>query len=101
MSQDIKEESQNPEMQINFPPEVQRGIYANQMVVTHNQEEFLLDFILAAAPAGVVNARIVVSPAHAKRIAAVLMDNVAKYEARFGELTMPAASSAPEGTTAH
>lgn len=99
MSQDINDESQNPEMQINFPPEVQRGIYANQMVVTHNQEEFLLDFILAAAPAGVVNARIVVSPAHAKRIAAVMMDNVAKYEARFGELNAPA--STPEGTTSH
>lgn len=93
MSQTEKDNA-NQEMQINFPPEVQRGVYANQMVVTHSQEEFLLDFILAAAPAGVVNARVVVSPTHAKRIAAVLMDNIAKYESRFGEIKMPAPAQA-------
>ncbi|HXH72313.1 MAG TPA: DUF3467 domain-containing protein [Mariprofundaceae bacterium] len=97
MSHNKKDEAAPQEMQINFPPDVQRGVYANQMVVTHSQEEFLLDFIFAASPAGVVNARVVVSPSHAKRIAAVLMDNVAKYEARFGEIRM----AAPAAATAH
>jgi len=99
MNQKLSDDQNKQEMQINFPPEVQRGVYANQMVVTHSQEEFMLDFILAAAPAGIVNARVVVSPMHAKRIAAVLLDNVAKYEARFGEISLPAAGQG--GSTTH
>jgi len=99
MDQNQSDNQNNQEMQINFPPEVQRGVYANQMVVTHSQEEFMLDFILAAAPTGIVNARVVVSPMHAKRIAAVLLDNLSKYEARFGEIPLPTAGQG--GSTTH
>ena len=76
---------QNQELQIQMPPEVQRGVYANQMLVAHTQEEFVLDFILATAPAGVVNARVLISPSHAKRIVAALQENIARYESVFGE----------------
>ncbi|MDX8384632.1 MAG: DUF3467 domain-containing protein [Ghiorsea sp.] len=91
---------QSQELQITMPQEVQSGSYANQMVVAHTQEEFVLDFILATPPAGVVNARVLVSPSHAKRIATALLENVAKYEAQFGEIPslMPAI---PPHTTAH
>ena len=83
----MAESKQNiQELQINIPQEVQRGVYANQMLVAHTQEEFVLDFILATPPAGVVNARILVSPGHAKRIATAMLENVAKYEALFGEI---------------
>jgi len=83
----MAESKQNvQELQINMPQEVQRGVYANQMLVAHTQEEFVLDFILATPPAGVVNARILVSPGHAKRIATAMLENVAKYEALFGEI---------------
>jgi hypothetical protein len=81
-----KEDAQPQELQIQMPPEVQRGVYANNMVVAHTQEEFVLDFILATPPVGTVNARVIVSPSHAKRIAQVLVENIAKYEARFGEV---------------
>jgi type IV secretory pathway TrbF-like protein len=91
---------QPQELQITMPQEIQRGSYANQMVVAHTQEEFVLDFILATPPAGVVNARVLVSPGHAKRIATALMENVAKYEAQFGEIKT-AAVTMPVGTTAH
>ncbi|MDQ6988532.1 MAG: DUF3467 domain-containing protein [Mariprofundaceae bacterium] len=93
--------SENPqELQINMPGEVQSGKYANQMMVAHTQEEFVLDFILATPPVGVVNARVLVSPGHAKRIAAALLENVAKYEAQFGEIKTIAVNM-PAGTTAH
>jgi len=88
------------ELQITMPQEVQSGKYANQMLVAHTQEEFVLDFILATPPAGVVNARVLVSPGHAKRIAAALTENVAKYEAQFGEIKTLAVTL-PTGTTAH
>jgi hypothetical protein len=88
------------EIQIQMPPEIQGGVYANNMVVAHTQEEFVLDFIMATPPVGTVNARVVVSPSHARRIAAALVDNVAKYEERFGKIKdVPAPM--PEGTVSH
>ncbi len=94
-------EAQPQELQIHFPPEVQRGVYANQMLVAHTPEEFVLDFILATPPAGVVNARVLVSPAHAKRIVAALQENIARYEATHGEIPEPAASGAPGQNLTH
>ncbi len=97
----MSEEQQTQELQINMPQEVQSGKYANQMLVTHTQEEFVLDFILATPPAGVVNSRVIVSPGHAKRIANALMENVAQYEAQFGEIKTLSIPPMPTGTTAH
>ncbi len=94
-------QAQQPqEMQIQVPPDVARGNYANQLLVAHTQEEFILDFILATPPAGLVNARVIVSPTHAKRIAAALHENIGKYEAHFGEIANIAPGSA-ENLTAH
>ncbi len=93
-------EQQPQDLQVTMVAEVQRGVYANQMVVAHTQEEFVLDFILATPPAGMVNARVLVSPGHAKRIANALLENVAKYEAQFGEIPTIAVNI-PQGTTAH
>ncbi len=98
MSDSDKQKPQ--EIQIQMPPEIQGGVYANNMVVAHTQEEFVLDFIMATPPVGTVNARVVVSPSHARRIAAALVDNVTKYEERFGKIKdVPAAM--PEGTVSH
>jgi len=88
-------------LQIQMPPEVQRGVYANQMLVTHGQEEFVLDFILVTAPAGVVNARVLVSPSHAKRIVAALQENVARYESAFGEIKPSKSIANPGNVTSH
>jgi len=74
------------ELQIQIPPDIQKGAYANNTVVAHTQEEFILDFILATPPVGMVNARVIVSPSHAKRIAQAMIENIQKYEARFGEV---------------
>lgn len=87
MSDEIENQAdQQQELQIQVPPEVQGGRYANQLFVTHTQEEFILDFILATHPAAVLNARVLVSPSHAKRIISVLQDNIARYESVFGEI---------------
>ncbi len=96
-----EEEAQAQELQIHFPPEVQRGVYANQMLVSHTPEEFVLDFILATPPAGVVNARVLVSPGHVKRIVAALQENIARYEAAHGEIPEPASGGAPGASLPH
>ena len=58
----------------------------NNMVVTHTRDEFILDFLMVAPPEGAVNARIIVSPGHMKRICEALKDNIARYEKNFGAI---------------
>jgi hypothetical protein len=74
------------EIKITFPEAVQGGAYANNMVVAHTKEEFILDFLMVAPPAGIVTARVIVSPGHMKRILEALRDNVSKYETSFGAI---------------
>jgi hypothetical protein len=74
------------DVQIKIPDSVLHGVYANQMMVTHTREEFVLDFINLFPPSGVVNARVIVSPGHMKRMIRALQDNLSKYEGHFGAL---------------
>jgi hypothetical protein len=74
------------EITINFPPQLQGGVYANNMVVSHTKEEFILDFMMVAPPTGTVTARVIVSPGHTKRILEALKENVSKYESSFGTI---------------
>jgi hypothetical protein len=78
--------AEGQEVKINFPPELQGGVYSNNMVVSHTKEEFILDFLMVAPPAGAVTARVVVSPGHMKRILAALQENISKYERNFGTI---------------
>jgi len=84
------------DIQVQIPPEVQRGTYANQLVIAHSPEEFILDFIFVTPPAGIVNSRVVISPAHAKRMVAALQENIIRYEASFGEINLNSLSAMPE-----
>ena len=74
------------EIKISFPEKVQGGVYANNMVVSHTKEEFILDFIMVAPPTGTVTARVIVSPGHMKRVLEALRDNLSKYEKSFGTI---------------
>jgi len=76
--------SQPPKIPIKFSPQSIGGVYSNQMIVSHTREEFLMDFINLFPPEGIVNARVIVSPGHLKRMIRALQDNLSKYEARFG-----------------
>ena len=90
------------QLQIQLPPEIQRGVYANQAYIAHTQEEFILDFILATPPGAVVNARVIVSPTHAKRLLATLQEGIAKYEQQFGAIgQVESLAMPPAGVTRH
>ena len=71
-------------MQIKADDKTMQGVYANAMQITHTKEEFVLDFLNLFQPTGTLNARVIVSPGHLKRMVAVLQDNLQKYEATFG-----------------
>ena len=82
------------EIQVTFPDHLKGGVYSNNMAVTHTREEFVLDFLMVAPPAGSVTARIVLSPGHAKRVVAALKENLHKYEEVFGAIQ---AAEEPKG----
>jgi hypothetical protein len=82
------------EVSIKIPDQVLGGVYANQMMVTHTREEFVLDLINLLPPHGVVNARVIVSPGHLKRMIRALQENLGRYESRFGAVKEAAAPKA-------
>ena len=69
---------------IQMPDDVLPGRYANQMMVAHTREEFVLDFINLFPPGGVVTARVIVSPGHLKRMIRAMRENLDRYEAVHG-----------------
>jgi hypothetical protein len=82
------QENESQGMQINTGDEISRGHYSNSMLISHGPEEFIIDWLLQS-PNGVhLVSRIIVTPAHLKRIVSALQDNLTKYEESFGDLTM-------------
>ena len=73
-------------IKINFPKELKGGAYSNNLIVSHTKEEFIMDFLMVAAPEGAVTARVIISPGHMKRIIFALEENVKKYEGKFGKI---------------
>ena len=69
---------------IQMPDDVLPGKYANQMMVAHTREEFVLDFINLFPPGGVVTSRVIVSPGHLKRMIRAMRENLERYEAVHG-----------------
>ncbi len=75
-------------VEITTGDELSRGRYSNSMLVSHGAEEFMIDWLLQS-PNGVhLLSRIIVNPAHMKRILSALQDNIAKYEETYGEIVV-------------
>ncbi len=77
---------QQRKLPVKMPDKVLTGVYANQMMVSHTREEFLIDFINLFPPEGVVTARVIVSPGHMKRMIHALRDNLVRYESSHGAI---------------
>ncbi len=76
-----------PQIQIKATDEKLAGEYSNLMQVLHTKEEFVLDFLNAFPPTGTLNARVIVSPGHFKRMLTAMSQNLAQYESQFGNVT--------------
>src|SRR5437016_12975591 len=79
-----------PENQINIEltEDVAEGIYANLAIITHSNQEFIVDFIkmMPGIPKAKVKARVILTPQHAKRFMRALNDNIKKFESLNGEI---------------
>ena len=77
-------------LKLEIDKETARGSYSNVALISHTRNEFVFDFAFAypqQAPS--VAARIITSPEHAKAFLRSLEDNVRRYEARHGEISLP------------
>ena len=74
------------QISIELNEEVSQGIYSNLAIITHSSAEFVIDFvrIMPGVPKAQVKSRIILTPEHAKRLAAALEDNITKYESVHG-----------------
>ncbi len=72
------------------------GTYSNNATIAHTREEFFLDFFSVFPPAGKLVARVIVNPAHMKRIVRAMAENLKRYEENFGPIPDTAAPPTPQ-----
>ena|ERR1700722_4674250 len=87
------------QIQIKVNDDVLKGVYANIMQVAHTPEEFILDFMNIIPPTGSLNARVIISPGHMKRIVSALQENLKRYEEQFGAVKLAETPETPAATT--
>ncbi len=77
-------------LNIEIPENVADGVYANLVLIAHNQSEIVLDFarIMPNTPKTKIQSRIVMNPFNAKRLLRTLEDNINKFESQFGEIKL-------------
>jgi hypothetical protein len=82
------DQSDNKKIEIKVDEEIAVGQYANVAAIRHSREEFIFDFafLFPDGPAGKLVARLILSPAHAKRFLEALASNVQGFEASYGPL---------------
>ena len=81
-----QQRSLNVELPTNLDP-----IYANFALISHTPSEVIVDLaqMLPNQPKIRVRARVVMTPLNAKLTLRALQENLAKYEAAFGEIVVP------------
>ena len=83
-----EEKPQDPQMNVELSDQIAEGIYSNLAILNHSHSEFIVDFIqmMPGLPKARVKARVILTPAHAKRLLKALGENIQKYEQQFGEI---------------
>src|SRR3989339_173078 len=84
---ETKPETNKPmQLQVEMDDATAQGMYANLAGVTHSETEFIFDFLFLQPnqPKAKLRARVVSSPVHTKRFLAALLENIKRYEERFG-----------------
>ena len=79
-------------------PEGTEPAYANLARISHSPADFVIDFahILPGETTANIRSRVVMTPLSAKLLLRALNENIARYEAAFGEITVPSNSTLAE-----
>jgi hypothetical protein len=83
-----------PTPNLEVPPDLDT-IYVNLVRIAHSPSELVFDFahLLPGGSPAKVKSRIVMSPLGAKLLYRALAENLARYEAAFGEIKVPGEST--------
>jgi hypothetical protein len=73
-------------------------VYANLARISHSPADIVIDFahLLPGETQAKVTARVLMTPLSAKLLLRALTENIARYEAAFGEIPVPGNSSLAE-----
>ena len=84
-------------LQIHVPADLE-PIYTNFALITNSPSEIVVDFaqIMPQVPKAKVRARVVMTPLNAKLVLRALTEHLARFEAHFGEIAIPAGGSLAE-----
>ncbi len=76
--------------QIEIKPDLE-PVYSNLARIAHSPADFVIDFaqMLPGEQKAGIRARVLMSPLSAKLLLRALAENVARYEANLGEITVP------------
>ena len=79
-------------------PEGMEPAYANLARISHSPADIVIDFahILPGETSANIRSRVVMTPLSAKLLLRALTENIARYEAAFGEISMPSNSTLAE-----
>ena len=88
---------QPPGPKINVP-EGMEPAYANLARISHSPADIVIDFahLLPGESKAAIGARVVMTPLSAKLLLRAITENLARYEAAFGEINLPGNSTLAE-----
>lgn len=78
--------NQNQPQEIKIADNIPGAEYANGAQINHNKDEFQLFFFNIVGQSGRVVGKVITNPGHYKRMVAAMMENLKKYEEKFGEV---------------
>lgn len=84
------ENEDKKQISLDLKPEIAKGNYSNLAIISHSHSEFVIDFaeMLPGLPKPEIVSRILMNPEHARRLLNALADNINKYEAQFGQISL-------------
>ncbi len=86
MAENKQDPSKPMQLEVQMDEATSQGVYANLAGVTHSETEFIFDFLFLQPnqPKAKLRTRVISSPVHTKRFLAALLENIKRYEDRFG-----------------
>jgi hypothetical protein len=87
---DNPEPKPGKQIKLEIPPD-QEAVYSNQVLIAHTPSELVFSFaqMLPGSKNAKVKTQVMMSPIGAKLFYRALGENLAKYEANFGEIKLP------------
>ncbi len=90
-----KNQQQPQQLNIEIGEKEAEGIYSNLAIISHSGAEFVIDFtrLLPGIPKAKVQARIIMTPQHAKLLYRALGENISRFEKNFGSINIDGPSN--------